>query len=156
MNWNTRWGRRACKVISAWVWAGALRTGGKTTDGFGLEDWNVKKKVSLHSRTLHPLYVAFLENYPPAFQILLQLLYVYPFKMMDTKLGGRWSLLRWCKILTLPCKASKNFKKIGFLGPFQGKMQVLQVPLGRKNSHLSYGVNLVQEHSKKATKVTAV
>lgn len=51
---------------------------------------------------------------------------------------------------------SKNLKKIGFLGPFQGKMQVLQVPLDRKNSHFSYGVNVVQEHSKKETKVTAV
>lgn len=46
---------------------------------------------------------------------------------------------------------SKNLKKIGFLGPFQGKMQVLQVPLDRKNSHFSYGVNVVQEHSKKET-----
>lgn len=118
MNWNIRGGRRAYNVISAWVWDGALHTGGKATVGFGLLDWNVKKKQNEKSiPTLHPPYVAFLEMHPTAFQILLQLFYLYPFKMMDTKLGGCWSLLRWCKILTLPCKLSKNSKN-WFLGSF--------------------------------------
>lgn len=46
--------------------------------------------------------------------------------------------------------------KNGILGPSQGKMEVLQVPRERKNSHFSCSANLVQEQSKNVIKATAV
>lgn len=36
--------------------------------------------------------------------------------------------------------------KIGILGPFQDKMEVLQVPGERKNSHFSCSANLLQDN----------
>lgn len=74
---------------------------------------------------------------------------------MDTKLGGCWNLLGDAECLHGLVKRVRTWR-IAFLGPFQGKMEVIQVSLERKNSHFPYGVNLVQEWSKNMTKVMAV
>lgn len=118
------------------------------------------KKVPLHSTALFPPICYLSRNVPNSFQILLQvifllLLFLNPFNMMDTKLGGCWSLLRDVECLHCLVKRVRTWR-IAFLGPFQGKMEVIQVSLERKNSHFPYGVNLVQEQSKNMTKVMAV
>lgn len=155
MNWNTRWGRRAYKVISAWVWNRGLYTGGEATVGFGWQDRNVKKshaytpvprilRMSLFWKRIRQLFKSYYYNY-----------FLYPFNMMDTRLGGCWSLLDDVEYLHFLVKRVRMLK-IGILGAFQGKMEVLQVPRERKNSHFSCTANLVQEQSKNVIKVMSV
>lgn len=155
MNWNMWWGRRAYKEIAARVWNCGLYTGGKATIGFGWQDRNVKKKLLLHSTALHPPYVIFLETHQTAFQILLQLFFV-PFQYDGYKAWRMLKPLTWFKILTYFLVKRVRMLKNGILGPSQGKMEVLQVPRERKNSHFSCGANLVQEQSKSMIKATAV
>lgn len=46
--------------------------------------------------------------------------------------------------------------KIGILGPFQSKVEVLHVPREGKNSYFSCSANLVEEQSKNMIKAMAV
>lgn len=147
MNWNIRWGRRAYKVISAWVWNHGLYTGGKATVGSGWQDRNVKKAtITLRCPASSLCHLSGNTSDRQLFKSYNNY-FLYPFNMMDTRLGGCWSLLDGVEYLHFLVKRVRMLK-ISILGPFQGKMEVLQVPQERKNSHFSCSANLVQEQSK--------
>lgn len=75
--------------------------------------------------------------------------------MTDTRLGACWSLLHDVEHLHFPVKRVRMLK-IGILGPFQSKVEVLHVPREGKNSYFSCSANLVEEQSKNMIKAMAV
>lgn len=64
--------------------------------------------------------------------------------MMGTRLGACWSLLHDVEHLHFPVKRVRTLK-IGILGPFQSKMEVLEVPREGENSYFSCSGNLFEE-----------
>lgn len=52
-------------------------------------------------------------------------IFLYPFNMMDRRFGACWNLLHDVEHLHFPVKRARILK-IGVLGPFQSKMEVLQ------------------------------
>lgn len=112
------WGGRAYKVTAAGDWNCGLFTGGEAMIGLGWRDRNVKKELPC---------VIHMSPFQKCFSNPTTASFLYPFNMMDTRLGACWSLLHDLEHLHFPVMRVRILK-MGILGPLQSKMEVLQVP----------------------------